>query len=191
MKIMFVFDKYDYDMSYHQLMRYLSKAIEELPNNTSVGVKTVNENTNITLFKKSADDKSWKKEVGIFSSSRGVINDTTINNAVSAFFINEPKPDIAEYIYFLVNEKTIIKKKKEVKEALQGKEVHVVIFDFHNKEDVWSTLATDEEYIQVLGDQEQDISIAIQKFKKYTCSGKLPSFVIFLSLLSAAHDELF
>ncbi|XP_060552783.1 uncharacterized protein LOC132714066 [Ruditapes philippinarum] len=160
-----------FDISRLQQKRFVVDFIKATPDGSHISVIFVGNKKSELKFKKTPADISYLHNItSLFSktSMNNEVNYKTVSDAMFHFFDRNESPKLSEQVFFIANENTNINDIAKVQEATKKKKRYVVMYGKHYG-DVWTSLALDKEHIQVLGENNNDIKLAVNSVKKQSC----------------------
>ncbi|XP_053400900.1 uncharacterized protein LOC123558743 [Mercenaria mercenaria] len=162
-----------YDHSFVQQTRLMIKLIHDFPEGTDISVVTVGANMNAKLhFKKKVTNRSWINELMQYepgNSTKHVIPYLELSAAVYSYFDKNENPKMAEEIFLVVNNKSIIDDKQKGVEVLEKKKTFIILFGKQSSRDVFTNLATDNRHIIGLDGSDDSINGATKSILNLSC----------------------
>ncbi|XP_053400950.1 uncharacterized protein LOC123549827 isoform X2 [Mercenaria mercenaria] len=162
------------DTSFYQQRRLITTLILDFPERTEVSLVTVGAKVNTKMhFRKENTDQSWIYQLVQHDpghSGTHVIPTQKISDAI----LKNENPKMAEEVFLVVNNKSVIAYRQGAAKALRKKNTCIIFSGEPTSKHVWTDLATDSYHFVILEDNTGSINCTAKSILIQTCRDIVP-----------------
>ncbi|XP_053400992.1 uncharacterized protein LOC128557562 isoform X2 [Mercenaria mercenaria] len=162
------------DTSFYQQMRLIIKLILDFPECTEVSLVRVGAKVNTKMrFRKESTNQSWIYQLVQHKpghSGTHVIPKRKISDAI----LRNENHKMAEEVFLVVNNNSVIADKQEAAKALRKKNTWIIFSGEPTSKHVWTDLATDIFHFVILEDNTGSINCTAKSILIQTCRDIIP-----------------